>query len=245
MSPPPNVTPQTDPDLDSPIFFNSSYPKLCSSEPPALHSQAHRPSHFQHHLLFLRLQVSVPLIFRLPHPGPGMVNTYRVWANSDQLLVAARSCVLGKGSRQECLSDRLAVAAINTGRGNGGFCATVSQSAQDVQTARFPVSDCPLRLSPSSQTPGTPLPHHHLILGSAPLQLSYVLAFDGFPRFLDTGVVQSDRSLIAAFCGQRRDRPLTVQALSGMGTGRGGTSDLGCVPLVPAPCCLRRAQNPA
>lgn len=78
------------------------------------------------------------------------------------------------------------------------------------------LSDC---LS-SSQTPSTPLSHppHPLILASAPLQLSYVLAFDGFPRFLDTGVVQSDRSLIAAFCGQRRDRPLTVQALSGMGT---------------------------
>ena len=73
----------------------------------------------------------------------------------------------------------------------------------------------------SSQTPSIALslPHHPLILDSSPLQLSYVLAFDGFPRFLDTGVVQSDRSLIAAFCGQRRDRPLTVQALSGMGTG--------------------------
>lgn len=71
--------------------------------------------------------------------------------------------------------------------------------------------------SSSSLTPSIPL-----ILNSAPLQLSYVLAFDGFPRFLDTGVVQSDRSLIAAFCGQRRDRPLTVQALSGMELGEVG-----------------------
>lgn len=60
-------------------------------------------------------------------------------------------------------------------------------------------------------------PRRSITLVSGPFQLSYVLAFDGFPRFLDTGVVQSDRSLIAAFCGQRRDRPLTVQALSGMG----------------------------
>lgn len=90
----------------------------------------------------------------------------------------------------------------------------------------------------SSQTPSIPLshPHHPLILGSAPLQLSYVLAFDGFPRFLDTGVVQSDRSLIAAFCGQRRDRPLTVQALSGMGTGEGGLCPGLCVPCSPASC---------
>lgn len=90
-----------------------------------------------------------------------------------------------------------------------------------VQAAFAPVSDCPLFLSSSPPRPqaSLSLPHHPLILDSSPLQLSYVLAFDGFPRFLDTGVVQSDRSLIAAFCGQRRDRPLTVQALSGMGTG--------------------------
>lgn len=87
----------------------------------------------------------------------------------------------------------------------------------------------------SSQTPSIPLshPHHPLILGSAPLQLSYVLAFDGFPRFLDTGVVQSDRSLIAAFCGQRRDRPLTVQALSGMGTREGVPLSWAVYPLLP------------
>lgn len=76
-----------------------------------------------------------------------------------------------------------------------------------------------------------------LILGSAPLQLSYVLAFDGFPRFLDTGVVQSDRSLIAAFCGQRRDRPLTVQALSGMEIREvGSLSWAVCIPCSPASC---------
>lgn len=78
--------------------------------------------------------------------------------------------------------------------------------------------------STSSKTPSIPFSQLPcpLILGSTPLQLSYVLAFDGFPRFLDTGVIQSDRSLIAAFCGQRRDRPLTVQALSGMGLGEVG-----------------------
>ncbi|XP_074075473.1 multiple epidermal growth factor-like domains protein 8 isoform X1 [Macrotis lagotis] len=67
--------------------------------------------------------------------------------------------------------------------------------------------------------PGVPCPPLTLTFSpdsSTPCTLSYVLAFDGFPRFLDTGVVQSDRSLIAAFCGQRRDRPLTVQALSGL-----------------------------
>lgn len=89
--------------------------------------------------------------------------------------------------------------------------------------------------SSSSKTPSIPLshPHHPLILSSAPLQLSYVLAFDGFPRFLDTGVVQSDRSLIAAFCGQRRDRPLTVQALSGMGTREVGPLSWAVYPLLP------------
>ncbi|KAK1338594.1 hypothetical protein QTO34_019248 [Cnephaeus nilssonii] len=49
------------------------------------------------------------------------------------------------------------------------------------------------------------------LLRSTPGTLSYMLALDGFPFFLDTGV-QSDRSLIAAFCGPRRGRPLTVQA---------------------------------
>lgn len=93
----------------------------------------------------------------------------------------------------------------------------------------LPGSDCPTLLSSSSsQTSCIPLSHPYHpspdpSLCILCLQLSYVLAFDGFPRFLDTGVVQSDRSLIAAFCGQRRDRPLTVQALSGTGTGQSGT----------------------
>ncbi|MBV94679.1 Multiple epidermal growth factor-like domains protein 8, partial [Eschrichtius robustus] len=83
------------------------------------------------------------------------------------------------------------------------YCVWVV-SATEVLQPCAPGTLCPpltLTFSPDSSTPCT---------------LSYVLAFDGFPRFLDTGVVQSDRSLIAAFCGQRRDRPLTVQALSGL-----------------------------
>lgn len=87
------------------------------------------------------------------------------------------------------------------------------------------------------------LPHHPLILDSSPLQLSYVLAFDGFPRFLDTGVVQSDRSLIAAFCGQRRDRPLTVQALSGMGTG--GMGPRSWTVLCPCPLLPEVGSRPS
>ncbi|PNI95458.1 MEGF8 isoform 3 [Pan troglodytes] len=83
------------------------------------------------------------------------------------------------------------------------YCVWVVSATEELQPCA-PGTLCPpltLTFSPDSSTPCT---------------LSYVLAFDGFPRFLDTGVVQSDRSLIAAFCGQRRDRPLTVQALSGL-----------------------------
>lgn len=69
-----------------------------------------------------------------------------------------------------------------------------------------------------------------------------MLAFDGFPRFLDTGVVQSDRSLIAAFCGQRRDRPLTVQALSGMETGEVGPLSWAACPLLP---CILLGLRPS
>uniref|UniRef100_A0A2K5KJX8 Multiple epidermal growth factor-like domains protein 8 n=1 Tax=Cercocebus atys TaxID=9531 RepID=A0A2K5KJX8_CERAT len=83
------------------------------------------------------------------------------------------------------------------------YCVWVVSATEELQPCA-PGTLCPpltLTFFPDSSTPCT---------------LSYVLAFDGFPRFLDTGVVQSDRSLIAAFCGQRRDRPLTVQALSGL-----------------------------
>lgn len=97
-----------------------------------------------------------------------------------------------------------------------------SLTVQKFQAARFSGSDCPPLPDPSRPS-FSPLPSPDPSLSVLHLQLSYVLAFDGLPRFLDTGVVQSDRSLIAAFCGQRRDRPLTVQALSGMGTGENGT----------------------
>lgn len=116
-----------------------------------------------------------------------------------------------------------------------------------MQTAHFPVSACPLLLNSSSQTPSAPLchPQHPLTLSSALLQLSYVLAFDGFPRFLDTGVVQSDRSLIAAFCGQRRDRPLTVQALSGTGPGEVGPLSWAVYPLLPCSLLTKVGLRPS
>lgn len=72
-----------------------------------------------------------------------------------------------------------------------------------------------------------------------------MLAFDGFPRFLDTGVVQSDRSLIAAFCGQRRDRPLTVQALSGMETGEMAPLSWAVCPLLPCILLTKAGLRPS
>lgn len=48
------------------------------------------------------------------------------------------------------------------------------------------------------------------------LQHSYVYVFDGNPAFLDTGLLQSDRSLLGAFCGRGRgEAPLTVEATTG------------------------------
>lgn len=46
-------------------------------------------------------------------------------------------------------------------------------------------------------------------------QSSYVYVFDGLPRFLGNGVVQSDHNLIGAFCGTTRTMPVTVEATSG------------------------------
>ncbi|KAB0407298.1 hypothetical protein E2I00_010982, partial [Balaenoptera physalus] len=63
------------------------------------------------------------------------------------------------------------------------YCVWVV-SATEVLQPCAPGTLCPpltLTFSPDSSTPCT---------------LSYVLAFDGFPRFLDTGVVQSDRLLV-------------------------------------------------
>ncbi|KAE8593599.1 hypothetical protein XENTR_v10019212 [Xenopus tropicalis] len=46
---------------------------------------------------------------------------------------------------------------------------------------------------------------------------SYVYMFDGIPGFLDTGLLQSDRSLLGAFCGQGRGAtPITVEATTGV-----------------------------
>ncbi|XP_062823192.1 multiple epidermal growth factor-like domains protein 8 [Anolis carolinensis] len=45
---------------------------------------------------------------------------------------------------------------------------------------------------------------------------NYVYVFDGLPDFLDTGLIQLDRTLIGAFCGQGQDRPATVEAVSGL-----------------------------
>ena len=46
-------------------------------------------------------------------------------------------------------------------------------------------------------------------------QSSYIYVFDGLPRFLGNGVVQSDHNLIGAFCGTTRTQPITVEATSG------------------------------
>jgi len=46
-------------------------------------------------------------------------------------------------------------------------------------------------------------------------QNSYVYVFDGLPRFLNNGVVHSDRNLIGAFCGTTRMESITVEATSG------------------------------
>uniref|UniRef100_H3A6Q1 Multiple EGF like domains 8 n=1 Tax=Latimeria chalumnae TaxID=7897 RepID=H3A6Q1_LATCH len=51
---------------------------------------------------------------------------------------------------------------------------------------------------------------------STPCMSSYVYAFDGLPNFLNSGVIQSDRSLIGAFCGHGRKEPITVEAVSGL-----------------------------
>ncbi|KAH0631676.1 hypothetical protein JD844_006126 [Phrynosoma platyrhinos] len=45
---------------------------------------------------------------------------------------------------------------------------------------------------------------------------NYVYVFDGLPDFLDTGLIQLDRTLIGAFCGQGQARPMTVEAISGL-----------------------------
>ena len=58
-------------------------------------------------------------------------------------------------------------------------------------------------------------------------------------------MVQSDRSLIAAFCGQRRDRPLTVQALSGMGTGEVGPLSWAVCPLLPCSLLTKVGLRPS
>ncbi|KAM8927354.1 multiple epidermal growth factor-like domains protein 8 [Pelodytes ibericus] len=50
---------------------------------------------------------------------------------------------------------------------------------------------------------------------STPCKHSYVYVFDGIPAFLDTGLLQSDRSLLGAFCG-RGTEPLTVEATTGL-----------------------------
>uniref|UniRef100_A0A8C5QH50 Multiple EGF like domains 8 n=1 Tax=Leptobrachium leishanense TaxID=445787 RepID=A0A8C5QH50_9ANUR len=52
---------------------------------------------------------------------------------------------------------------------------------------------------------------------SIPCTHSYVYVFDGIPAFLDTGLLQSDRSLLGAFCGRGRgSEPLTVEATTGL-----------------------------
>ncbi|XP_074837451.1 multiple epidermal growth factor-like domains protein 8 [Carettochelys insculpta] len=51
---------------------------------------------------------------------------------------------------------------------------------------------------------------------STPCMHSYGYAFDGLPAFLDGAEVQSDRTLIGAFCGRGRAQPVSVEATSGL-----------------------------
>ncbi|XP_064359618.1 multiple epidermal growth factor-like domains protein 8 isoform X1 [Dromaius novaehollandiae] len=67
--------------------------------------------------------------------------------------------------------------------------------------------------------PGQPCPTISLTVQPdlrTPCMHSYAYAFDGVPAFLDSGVVQADRTLLGAFCGHGRPEPLTVEAVSGV-----------------------------
>ncbi|XP_078507442.1 multiple epidermal growth factor-like domains protein 8 isoform X2 [Lissotriton helveticus] len=51
---------------------------------------------------------------------------------------------------------------------------------------------------------------------TSPCLNHYAYVFDGLPQFLNSGLLQSDRSLIAAFCGQGQTGPITVEIMSGL-----------------------------
>uniref|UniRef100_A0A8C6XX66 Multiple EGF like domains 8 n=1 Tax=Naja naja TaxID=35670 RepID=A0A8C6XX66_NAJNA len=81
------------------------------------------------------------------------------------------------------------------------YCVWVLSTGADIQPCR-PEQSCPtitLTIQPDT------LCMHN-----------YIYVFDGVPDFLDTGLIQLDRTLIGAFCGQSHPRPVTVEAVSGL-----------------------------
>ncbi|XP_007430507.1 multiple epidermal growth factor-like domains protein 8 [Python bivittatus] len=81
------------------------------------------------------------------------------------------------------------------------YCVWVLSTGTDIQPCR-PEQSCPtitLTIQPDT------LCMHN-----------YIYVFDGVPDFLDTGLIQLDRTLIGAFCGQGHPRPVTVEAVSGL-----------------------------
>ncbi|XP_039208131.1 multiple epidermal growth factor-like domains protein 8 [Crotalus tigris] len=81
------------------------------------------------------------------------------------------------------------------------YCVWVLSTEADIQPCR-PEQSCPtitLTIQPDT------LCMHN-----------YIYVFDGVPDFLDTGLIQLDRTLIGAFCGQGHPCPITVEAVSGL-----------------------------
>ncbi|XP_063293259.1 multiple epidermal growth factor-like domains protein 8 [Pelobates fuscus] len=90
------------------------------------------------------------------------------------------------------------------GSPGGSYCLWVLSISLYAEPC-YPENTCP-RLTLSLQ-PDFSIPCSH----------SYVYVFDGIPAFLDTGILQSDRSLLGAFCGRGRGvEPLTVEATTGL-----------------------------
>ncbi|XP_077312743.1 multiple epidermal growth factor-like domains protein 8 [Lithobates pipiens] len=106
----------------------------------------------------------------------------------------------------ECQGRQLLtnVSSSALGSPGGSYCLWVLNVSSHSEPCH-PEDNCP-RLSFSLQ-PDFNIPCTH----------SYVYVFDGNPAFLDTGLLQSDRSLLGAFCGRGRgEAPLTVEATTGI-----------------------------
>ncbi|CAH2319058.1 multiple epidermal growth factor-like domains 8 [Pelobates cultripes] len=106
----------------------------------------------------------------------------------------------------ECQGRQLIsnVSSSALGSPGGSYCLWVLSISLYAEPC-YPENTCP-RLTLSLQ-PDFSIPCSH----------SYVYVFDGIPAFLDTGILQSDRSLLGAFCGRGRGvEPLTVEATTGL-----------------------------